>query len=147
MRGRVRVFPKRIRGRVRGGCGCVAGQMRPAMYVCVSMYVCVWFWTPATPATHPRIVYIFSAGRRDPPATHPEPPRPTQRRRAAATHPRPTRDPPRAAATHPEEIATSGGPPRPNRDPLATHPQPTQSRRGTPRGNRKEQQILECVFL
>ena len=51
-----------------------------SMYVC--MYVCVYLRPPATPAPNPRIVYVFVGGP-----------------------PRPTRDPPRAAATHPEEIA------------------------------------------
>ena len=105
--------------------------------VCVNLCVCMWFRPPFTPAAHPRTVYIFGGGPQpptcDPPATHPEPQRPRQRRRAAANHPRPTRDPPRAAATHPEaagrrdppraaathpkEMSTPGGPPRPNHDP------------------------------
>ena len=56
--------------------GSIAGQMRPCLCVCL------WIWAPATPATHPRIVYLFGGGP-----------------------PRPTRDPPKAAATHTEELA------------------------------------------
>ena len=110
--------------------------------------MCLWIWAPATPATHPRIVYLFGGGP-----------------------PRPTRDPPRADATHTEELANRverfdalRAPKNTSalrahthfrahlmydlciwRRAAATRPRPAQSRRDPPRENRKSSRALRLA--